>query len=83
MCVNSLNIKEMCARKAAFNLVVLDFCINTHTHTHTHTISLYYIKKVQQGFFSVVNELQAIITLWLDLLFSFLCQKQSLKYNHL
>ena len=81
MSVNSLNIKEMCTRKAARNLAVLDFCINTHTHTHT--IPLYYIKKVQQAFFAVVNELQAIITLWLDLLFSFLCQKQALKNNHL
>ena len=35
MCVNSLNTKTVC-KKAAENLVVLDFCINTHTHTHTH-----------------------------------------------
>ena len=82
MCVNSLNIKEMCARKAALNLVVLDFCINTHTHTHTQ-FPLCYIKKVQQVFYAVVNELQAIKTLWLGSLLSFLCQKQSFKYNHL
>ena len=30
-------------KKAAENLAVLDFCINTHTHTHTHTqFPLYY-----------------------------------------
>ena len=33
MCVNSLNTKTVC-KNAAGNLVVLDFCINTHTHTH-------------------------------------------------
>ena len=43
MCVNSLNIKVICTRKAAINLAVLDFCINTHTHTHTHTHPLYFI----------------------------------------
>ena len=26
-------------KKAAKNLVVSDFCINTHTHTHTHICS--------------------------------------------
>ena len=34
MCVNSLCGKIM-YKKAADNLAVLDFCINTHTHTHT------------------------------------------------
>ena len=33
MCVNSLNSKTV-YKKAAENLAVLDFCINTHTHTH-------------------------------------------------
>ena len=33
MCVSSFNGKMM-YKKAADNLAVLDFCINTHTHTH-------------------------------------------------
>ena len=36
MCViRSMENKNV--KKAAKNLVVSDFCINTHTHTHTHT----------------------------------------------
>ena len=31
-------------KKAAGNLAVLDFCINTHTHTHTHTFLSYNYK---------------------------------------
>ena len=44
MCVSSLKGKVL-YKKAADNLAVLNFCINTHTHTHTHThtqFSLHY-----------------------------------------
>ena len=41
-------------KKAAENLAVLDFCINTHTHTHTHTqFPLYY--KITTGRQAVVK----------------------------
>ena len=33
-------------KKAADNLAVLDFCINTHTHTHTHTHIPLSIRKI-------------------------------------
>ena len=59
MCVNLLNIKVICTIKTALNLAVLDFCINTQ-------FPLYNIKKIQQAFFAVVNEIQAIKTLWFD-----------------
>ena len=36
MCVNSLNSKTVC-KKAAGNLMVLDFCINTHNYPYNIT----------------------------------------------
>ena len=51
MCVNSLSDKMM-YKKAAGNLAVLDFCINTHTHTHTE-FPLYY--KITTGRQAVAN----------------------------
>ena len=51
MCVNSLNSKTV-YKKAAENLAVLDFCINTHTHTHTQ-FPLYY--KITTGRQAVAN----------------------------
>ena len=48
MCVSQLNNNVM-YKKAAENLVVLDFCINTHTHTHTQFPLYYKITTGQQA----------------------------------
>jgi hypothetical protein len=45
MCVNSLNIKEMC-KKIAEDLVISKLCINTHTHTHTQSYLYIVITKI-------------------------------------
>ncbi len=54
MCVNVPSHKKVC-KKTAQNLVVLDFCINTHTHTHTHN-PLYVINKKVIAGQAVMNE---------------------------
>ena len=62
MCVNRTDNNMF--KKATKNLVVTDFCINTHTHTHT--FPLYRINQIFAFWHNIVLLISPVLRMFMD-----------------